>query len=45
MPKDRYKLKIECSECGNEAIAKITENEGFSFSRNGPQRVVAGVFG
>jgi len=45
MAKDRYTLKIKCPVCDNEATLYITENDGWSFSNRGPERMITRIEG
>lgn len=45
MAKDRYTSKIKCPTCDNEAILYITENDGWSFSNRGAERIITRIEG
>ena len=29
--RDKYESKVKCDDCGNEGVARISENDGWSF--------------
>lgn len=45
MAKDRHKEDAHCPNCNSKATLSISENDGFSFAKRGPQSVVTGISG
>lgn len=42
--RDRHKVKLSCS-CGQKGTAYVSDNDGYSFMRSGPQRSIEKMSG